>query len=96
LTTQPGGPFLVATRRSHHAGKRHQTAPNAENNQCRDQQQQPRLRLMTPFLPTPQMPAPVVADALSYHPVTTAKIATQIGATWGRYAPGDHTRIGDS
>jgi hypothetical protein len=43
-----------------------------------------------------EMPAPVVADALSYHPVTTAKIATQIGATWNRYAPGDHTRIGDS
>jgi hypothetical protein len=39
-----------------------------------------------------EMPAPVVADALSYHPVTTAKIATQIGATWSRYAPGDHTR----
>jgi hypothetical protein len=32
-----------------------QTAPNAENDQCRDQQQQPRLRLMTPFLPTPQV-----------------------------------------
>lgn len=24
-----------------------------ENDQCCDQQQQPRLRLMTPFLPTP-------------------------------------------
>jgi hypothetical protein len=34
-----------------------------------------------------EMPAPVVADALSYHPVTTAKIATQIGATRSRYAP---------
>jgi hypothetical protein len=43
-----------------------------------------------------EMPAPVVADALSYHPVTTAKIATQVGATWSRYAPGDHTRTGDS
>ncbi|MCA1693939.1 MAG: site-specific integrase, partial [Actinobacteria bacterium] len=42
------------------------------------------------------MPAPVVADALSYHPVTAAKIATHIGATWSRYAPGDHTRTGDS
>ncbi|MBV8892274.1 MAG: hypothetical protein JO266_09950 [Acidobacteria bacterium] len=30
-----------------------QTAPNPENDQCRDQQQQPRLRLMTPLLPTP-------------------------------------------
>ena len=35
------------------------------------------------------MPAPVVADALSYHPVTTTKIATQAGTTWSRYAPGD-------
>lgn len=43
-----------------------------------------------------EMPAPVVADALNYHPVTTSKIATQIGATWSRYAPGDHTRTGDS
>jgi hypothetical protein len=42
------------------------------------------------------MPAPVVADALGYHPVTTAKIATQAGVTWSRYAPGDHTRTGDS
>jgi hypothetical protein len=30
-----------------------------------------------------EMPAPVVADALSYR------------ATWSRYAPGDHTRTGD-
>lgn len=43
-----------------------------------------------------EMPAPVVADALGYHPVTTAKIATQAGVTWSRYAPGDHTRTGDS
>jgi hypothetical protein len=43
-----------------------------------------------------EMPAPVVADALSYHPVTTAKIATQVGVTWSRYAPGDHIRTGDS
>jgi site-specific recombinase XerD len=42
------------------------------------------------------MPAAVVADALSYHPLTTAKITTQIGVTWSRYAPGDHTRSGDS
>jgi hypothetical protein len=42
------------------------------------------------------MPAPAVADALSYHPTTTAKIATQIGVTWSRYAPGDHTKTGDS
>ncbi len=39
-----------------------------------------------------EMPAPVVADALSYHPVTTAKLAAQAAGTWSRYAPGDHLR----
>ena len=34
-----------------------------------------------------EMPAPVVADALGYHPVTTAKLAAQAAATWSRYAP---------
>ena len=34
-----------------------------------------------------EMPAPVVADALGYHPVTTAKLATQAAGTWSRYAP---------
>jgi hypothetical protein len=43
-----------------------------------------------------EMPAPVVADALSYHPLTAAKIASHAGATWSRYAPDDHTRTGDS
>lgn len=42
------------------------------------------------------MPSPVVADALGYHPVTAAKIAAHAGATWSRYAPGDHIRTGDS
>ena len=37
-----------------------------------------------------EMPAPVVADALGYHPVTTAKLAAQAGGTWSRYASGDH------
>jgi len=39
-----------------------------------------------------EMPAPVVADALGYHPVTTAKLASQAGGTWSRYAAGDHQR----
>jgi hypothetical protein len=43
-----------------------------------------------------EIPAPVVADALGYHPVTAAKIASHAGATWSRYTPGDHTRTGDS
>lgn len=36
------------------------------------------------------MPSPVVADALGYHPVTTARLAAQSGGTFSRYAPGDH------
>ncbi|HWU46845.1 MAG TPA: hypothetical protein VN133_08850 [Humibacter sp.] len=39
-----------------------------------------------------EMPAPVVADALGYHPVTTARLAAQTGSTWSRYATGDHHR----
>ena len=31
-----------------------------------------------------EMPAPVVADALGYHPVTTANLAAQAGNTWSR------------
>ena len=38
------------------------------------------------------MPAPIVADALGYHHVTTTKLAAQAGATWSQYAPGDHSR----
>lgn len=32
-----------------------------------------------------QMPAPVVADALGYHHVTTTKLVTEVAATWSRY-----------
>ncbi|MEV4236707.1 hypothetical protein AB0J47_16180 [Nocardia sp. NPDC049737] len=32
-----------------------------------------------------QMPAPVVADALGYHYVTTTKLAAEAAATWSRY-----------
>jgi hypothetical protein len=39
-----------------------------------------------------EMPAPIVADALGYHQVTTAKLAAQAGGTWSRYAAGDHQR----
>ncbi len=39
-----------------------------------------------------EMPSPVVADALGYHPVTTARLAAQAAATFSRYAPGDHER----
>jgi hypothetical protein len=38
------------------------------------------------------LPAPFVADALGYHYVTTAKLGTQAGATWSRYATGNHTQ----
>jgi hypothetical protein len=37
-------------------------------------------------------PAPIVADALGYHPVTAAKLAAETGTTYNRYAPGDHAR----
>ena len=36
------------------------------------------------------MSAPLVADALGYHHVTTTRLAAQAGTTWSRYAPGDH------
>jgi len=39
-----------------------------------------------------KMSAPVVADALSYRRVTTAKLAAQAAGTWSRYAPGDQRR----
>jgi hypothetical protein len=39
-----------------------------------------------------EMPAPVVAEALSYQRVTTAKLASEAGGTWSRYAAGDHWR----
>ena len=34
-----------------------------------------------------EMPAPVVADALGYHPVTTAKLAAQAAGTWRPVRP---------
>ncbi|WP_406529674.1 hypothetical protein [Streptomyces sp. I8-5] len=39
-----------------------------------------------------EMPAPVVAEALGYHRVTTAKLASEAGGTWSRYAARDHWR----
>jgi integrase len=39
-----------------------------------------------------ETPAPVVADALTYHYVTTARLAAETGGDWSRYAAGDHTR----
>jgi hypothetical protein len=45
----------------------------------------------TDLPPTSALPPPkcfaLVADALSYHPVTTAKIATQIGPELGYVSP---------
>lgn len=32
-------------------------------------------------------PAPVVADALGYHHVTTTRLAAHAGLTWSHYAP---------
>ncbi len=41
-----------------------------------------------------QAPAPVVAAALGFHPVTAHRHRADAGGTWNRYAPGDHTRPG--
>ena len=38
------------------------------------------------------LPAPIVATALGYHQVTTARLAAQAGTTWSNYAPGDRDR----
>ncbi|HWS35340.1 MAG TPA: hypothetical protein VN408_21710 [Actinoplanes sp.] len=35
-------------------------------------------------------PAPIVATALGYHHVTTARLAAEAGTTWAGYAPGAH------
>jgi hypothetical protein len=35
------------------------------------------------------MPAPIVATALDYHQITTARLAAEAGTTWSNYAPGD-------
>ncbi len=39
-----------------------------------------------------QAPAPVVADSLGFHQITTHRHLADIGGTWNRYAPGSHTR----
>jgi hypothetical protein len=39
-----------------------------------------------------QAPAPVIAQALGYHPATAHRHAADAGGTWTRYAPGDHAR----
>ncbi len=39
-----------------------------------------------------QDPAPVVARMLGYHEVHAELIASQAGAHWKNYAPGDHTQ----
>ena len=36
--------------------------------------------------------APVVGQALGFHPVTTHRHIANAGRTWKAYAPGDHTR----
>lgn len=37
-----------------------------------------------------EMPALVVADALGYHHVSTAKLAGEARGIWSEYASGDH------
>ncbi|WP_306211665.1 site-specific integrase [Actinoplanes sp. RD1] len=38
------------------------------------------------------LPAPIVATALGYHQVTTARLAAEAGTTWSTYAPGDRSK----
>ncbi|WP_238380295.1 hypothetical protein [Salinispora tropica] len=38
------------------------------------------------------LPAPIIATALGYHQVTTARLATEAGTTWPNYAPGDRSK----
>jgi hypothetical protein len=40
-----------------------------------------------------EMPAPVVADALTYHYKTTARLAAETGTDWSRYAAGKHDHL---
>jgi hypothetical protein len=39
-----------------------------------------------------QVPAPVVAGMLGFHPVHAAYVTKAAGADWSRYAPGEHSR----
>lgn len=39
-----------------------------------------------------QTPAPAVATMLGYNHDHTARLVTEAGGTWTRYATGDHTR----
>jgi hypothetical protein len=39
-----------------------------------------------------QLPAPVIADALGYHPTSATRIAAEAGSPWSGYAAGDHSR----
>jgi hypothetical protein len=41
-----------------------------------------------------QAPPAVVASLLGYHPARAELLAAEAGATWKRYAPGDHARHG--
>lgn len=40
-----------------------------------------------------QAPAPVVAQALGYHPITTQWHRADAGGTWTHYAPGGHSHV---
>jgi hypothetical protein len=37
-------------------------------------------------------PAPIVAEAMGIHHTNAARQAINVGSTWNRYVPGDHTR----
>ncbi|MEU0238048.1 hypothetical protein ABZ234_10185 [Nocardiopsis sp. NPDC006198] len=39
-----------------------------------------------------QAPAPVIAQALGFHDKTTTQVVAEVGGTWNRYAPSDHSQ----
>ncbi|WP_200827584.1 hypothetical protein [Thermomonospora echinospora] len=39
-----------------------------------------------------QAPAPVITRSLGFHHKSTPRIAAEVGGSWNRYAPGNHTR----
>jgi hypothetical protein len=63
--------------------------PSAANDQRRDQQQQSRLRLMTPFLPTPQVEVLAALGGFQQHP----HCHHQPGGCLGEAGPAPHRSL---
>ena len=55
--------YIAWSAHHHRSALALQTAPSVANDQCRDQQQRSRLRLMTPFLLTPRVQCGVACQS---------------------------------